>query len=234
MDVVLEYKNITGGIQDVDTKSRIVTGYLSTFGNKDHDNDIIEKGAFQKSINERMNQIFFLNQHNWSQPHGKFATLKEDSKGLYFESNPLPNTSYSNDTLELYAAGIVAEHSHGFVTVKKSMEGNTRIIREVKLFEGSNVTLGANSQTPFMGFKSLTMPELNEQTGRIMKALRNGTFTDETFGLLEIALKQLQLQSYELGKKSLEIEPEPSTQTKIEPIPASEIIKSFTQKLKTS
>lgn len=234
MDVVLEYKNITGGVQDVDTKSRIVTGYLSTFGNKDHDNDIIEKGAFQKSINERMNQIFFLNQHNWSQPHGKFAILKEDSKGLYFESNPLPNTSYSNDTLELYAAGIVAEHSHGFVTVKKSMEGNTRIIREVKLFEGSNVTLGANSQTPFMGFKSLTMPELNEQTGRIMKALRNGTFTDETFGLLEIALKQLQLQSYELGKKSLGIEPEPSTQTKSEPIPASEIIKSFTQKLKTS
>lgn len=231
MDIVLEYKNITGGVKDVDTKSRIVTGYLSTFGNKDHDNDIIEKGAFQKSINERMGQIFFLNQHNWSQPHGKFAVLKEDSKGLYFESNPLPNTSYSNDTLELYAAGIVAEHSHGFLTVKKAMEGDTRIIKEVKLFEGSNVTLGANSQTPFMGFKSLTIGDINDQTSKIMKALRNGTFTDETFGLLEIALKQLQLQSFELGKNSLETkEPEPSTLDSIKPN-TIEIIKSFRETL---
>lgn len=231
MDVVLEYKNITGGVTDVDTSSRRVTGYLSTFGVKDYDNDIVERGAFQKSISERMNSIFFLNQHNWSQPHGKFAVLKEDSKGLYFESNPLPNTSYSNDTLELYATGIVAEHSHGFVTVKKAMEGDTRIIKEVKLFEGSNVTLGANNNTPFLGFKSLSMVEVNDQVGRIIKALRNGTFTDETFGLLEIALKQLQMQSFELGKKALaNDEPlDDDTQGKVEP--QIEIIKSFRNNL---
>jgi len=72
------------------------------------------------------------------------------------------------------------------------------------LYEGSNVTLGANNNTPFTGFKSLTIKEVNDHYKLILKAFRNGTFTDETFGLLEIALKQLQVQSYELGKKSLE------------------------------
>ena len=102
MDGLLEYKSILGGIKDVDSKNKIVTGYLSEFGSKDYDSDIIEKGAFAKSIAERKNDIYFLNQHDWKQPHGKFSVLNEDSKGLYFESNALPNTSYSNDLIELY------------------------------------------------------------------------------------------------------------------------------------
>ena len=95
MNEILSYKSIVGEVKDVDTKKRVITGYLSGFDNKDFDGDIIVKGAFKKSIDERKNDIYFLNQHNWSQPHGKFSMLKEDSKGLYFESEPLIDTSYS-------------------------------------------------------------------------------------------------------------------------------------------
>jgi len=206
MNGLLEFKNIQGGIKDIDSKNRIVTGYLSEFGSKDFDSDIIEKGAFSKSIAERKNDIFFLNQHDWKQPHGKFNVLSEDSKGLYFESMALPNTSYSNDLIELYSLGIVKEHSIGFQTIKGdwSKDGSTRTIKEIKLYEGSNVTLGANPNTPFTGFKSRSIGEINDQVILIMKAIRNGSFTDETFMQLEIALKQLQLESYELGKKALE------------------------------
>lgn len=199
-------KEFGGLVKDVDTKKRVVTGYLSAFGNKDYDNDIIPKGAFTKTLTERKDNIFFLNQHNWKQPHGKFSMLKEDNFGLYFESEPLIDTSYSSDALKLYEAGIVKEHSIGFQVMKteKGSEPNTTMLTELKLYEGSNVTLGANSSTPFTGFKSLTIKEVNDHYKLILKAFRNGTFTDETFGLLEIALKQLQVQSYELGKKSLE------------------------------
>lgn len=219
----LEIKDLTGEVKDIDTTGRRVTGYLSKFGNVDHDNDIIEAGAFKKSVNERFNSIFFLNQHNWKQPHGKFAVLKEDSYGLYFESEKLPDTTYSNDALKLYEAGIVKEHSIGFAVMKSGWQGkeweSTRIIKEVKLFEGSNVTLGANSDTPFLGFKSLEMTDIKDRSNNIVKALRNGTFTDETFGLLEIALKQMQLQAYELGKQSLKDgEPLINTHRGIEPI----------------
>lgn len=223
MKGLIEQKNInTSAVKDVDVKKGIVTGYLSDFDTKDYDGDIIVKGAYTKSITERKSDIFFLNQHNWSQPHGKFNVLQEDSKGLYFESMPLIDTTYSQDTLKLYEAGIIKEHSVGFITIKDEYDSksNARIIKEIKLLEGSNVTLGANPNTPFTGFKSMTMDETNDQVKRIVKMLRNGTLTDETFTLLEIALKQLQKQAYNLGVESLK-DNEPlkdSTQAKsIEP-----------------
>lgn len=231
MNGLLEYKSISGNINDIDVKNRIVTGYLANFGTKDSDDDVIEKGAFAKSIKERKDSIYFLNQHDWSKPHGKFNELKEDNTGLYFESMPLPNTSYSNDLLELYALGIVNEHSIGY-QVTKALQGENwkRTIKEAKLFEGSNVTMGANSKTPFLGFKNRSIGEINDQVGLILKAVKNGSFTDETFMQLEIALKQLQLESYELGKKALE---EPILITQEEPL-AIEQIKSFRQSLITN
>lgn len=235
MDKILSYKSITNGsVKDIDIKKRIVTGYLSAFNNKDHDNDIIVKGAYKKSIDERKDSIVFLNQHKWEQPHGKFTTLVEDSKGLYFESTPfVDGVSYSEDVLKLYDAGIIKEHSVGFNIVKSDFDtkANARVIKEIKLYEGSNVTLGANSNTPFTGMKSMTLKEVNEQYKLILKAFRNGTFTDDTFSLLEIALKQLQMQSYELGKKSLIIdEPKVITQSNNE----ADVIKQYIKNLNKS
>ncbi len=204
MKSLLSFKSNINSLKDVDTQKRVVTGYLSAFDNKDHDNDIIVKGAYSKSISERKKDIFFLNQHNWKQPHGKFAVLQEDSKGLYFESEPLIDTTYSSDLLKLYDAGIVNEHSVGFNVIKSDMDkkSGVRIIKEIKLYEGSNVTLGANSETPFTGFKSLTLKDINDKSQLIYKAIRNGDFTDETFVLLEFALKELQSEAYILGTKS--------------------------------
>ena len=198
MDTILKYKSIFGSIEDIDMKNKIVTGYLSSFGNKDYDDDIIMRGAYKKSITERKNDIYFLNQHDWKQPHGKFNVLEEREKGLYFESTPLIDTSYSMDALKLYQAGIVKEHSVGYQVMKEEYSKNDQanIIKEIKLYEGSNVTLGANSNTPFTGFKSYTLKQVNDQYKQILKAYRNGTFTDETFGLLDIALKQLQAQMF--------------------------------------
>jgi HK97 family phage prohead protease len=219
MDGLFEVKSISAEVKDIDFKKRIVTGYLSNFGNKDHDNDIIEKGAFKKSITERKDQIYFLNQHNWSQPHGKFNVLIEDSKGLYFESEPLIDTTFSSDVLKMYEAGIMKEHSIGFSTVKSDYDKKrgVRTIKEVKLYEGSNVTMGANPETPFMGMKNLTLKEANDQVSKIVKMLRNGTLTDETFSLLEIALKQLQKDTYKLGLKEASLNEPLNDSTQIEP-----------------
>ena len=229
MNKILELKSINAEVKDVDTKKRVVTGYLSNFDNKDYDNDIIVKGAFTKSIKERKNSILFLNQHNWEQPHGFFNELKEDSKGLYFESNPLvKGVSYSDDAIKLYDAGIITQHSIGFTTIKDEYDSKSkaRIIKEVKLYEGSNVTLGANPETPFTGFKSFTPQEANDQVNRIMKMLRNGTLTDESFLTLEIALKQLQKHMYELGKNSLK-EPQDSTQQKSDEPKTNDIVSAI-------
>jgi len=235
MNGLIEYKSMHAEIKDVDTVSKTVTGYFSAFGNKDFDNDIILNGAFSKSIRDRgvngTNEIFYLNQHNWAQPLGKPTTLLEDDKGLYFESK-VTDATFGKDALILYSEGLVKEHSIGFVTMKESWVKPTgqfdeltyREISEVKLYEGSAVTLGANSQTPFTGFKSkgynYNVKENDVMISKIVKLLRNGSLTDETFTQLELALKQLQRYSFELGKESL-LESEPlldSTQKRKEPI----------------
>ena len=217
-----EYKSIVGEVKDLDLNKRIVTGYLSAFGNKDHVGDIIVKGAFTKSLKERKEQIFFLNQHNWDQPHGKFNMLQEDAKGLYFESNPLVETTYSSDLLKLYDAGIINEHSIGYQTMQDEVEGDVRMLKELKLYEGSNVTLGANPETPFMGMKAGTK-RASDQVKRILKMLRSGDVTDDTFSLLEIALKQYETELINLGKKSVE----PSKITHQEPSVDTQIIDAF-------
>ena len=220
-----EKKSIVGEIKDLDLKKRVVMGYLSAFDNKDLTGDVIIKGAFSKSLSERKDQIFFLNQHNWDQPHGKFNLLQEDAKGLYFESMPLVDTTYSSDLLKLYEAGIINEHSIGYTTVKDEVKSDHRLLKELKLYEGSNVTLGANPETPFMGMKAGTK-RASDQVKRILKMLRSGDLTDDTFTLLEIALKQYETELINLGKKSVEpsvdTQPEPSADTQ-----ASEILSNF-------
>jgi uncharacterized protein len=218
MNGILELKN-NGSVKDVDVSQRKVSGYLSSFDNVDSDNDIIVKGAFSKSITERKNKIFFLQQHDWSRPLGKFTTLVEDEKGLYFEAE-IVQTSYGIDQLKLYESGLVNEHSIGFQTIKadKASSG-VRTIKEVKLYEGSAVTLGANSNTPFTGFKS----ELKNQTdtiNKIVMLMKNGDLTDETFSQLEIALKMLQFEAYEIGKNTQKSEPsiEDTHQKNFEPL----------------
>lgn len=222
-------KKTTGAIKDIDIKSRIVTGYLSAFGNVDSDNDIIEKGAFSKSIKERFNDIFYLQQHDWTRPLGKFTKLEEDEKGLYFEGEII-NTSFGEDQLKLYEAGIVKEHSIGFITVKSEKgSNNARIIKEVKLYEGSAVTLGANSNTPFLGFKS-SVNEAKDLYKKILKAHKDGSFTDETHGLFEIALKQFEAQIIE-EYKSTQTNEEPPKSTQeifVEPQIIKSIFANFT------
>ncbi len=206
------HKQFGGVVKDVDTQKRRVTGYLTAYGNVDHDMDIGMKGMFAKTIAERgpagNNSIFFLNQHNWQQPHGKFQELGEDDYGLKFVSEELPNTSYSNDAIKLYEAGIVKEHSYGYSVINSKWDdqiGANRLL-EVKLYEGSNVTLGANPNTPFTGFKSLSVEdqfkEIDNRIASITKMLRHGTVTDDTMLQLEGMLKSLVRLSQELSPVS--------------------------------
>jgi HK97 family phage prohead protease len=193
--------DLKDGIRDIDAKSRIISGYLSQVEVEDKVMDVIDSKAFNMTLAERKNDIFFLNQHDWSQPHGKFASLEVDSYGLKFVSNPLPNTSFSNDTLELIEKGIVTTNSIGYVVTKSINEGNVRRIKELKLYEGSTVTLAANDGAIITGLKSMTFDELKDKEKLFLKAFRSGKFTDDTFTLLELAIKELQMQFYELGKQ---------------------------------
>lgn len=209
-------------IKDVDGKKGIVTGYFSDFNSIDSDGDIIKPGAFQKSISQNGPQsgkprIKHLLNHDSSKPLGVLEVLKEDTKGLYYESR-LGTHSLGVDFIKMVDSGLITEHSIGFQTVKYNQlkpwnewkPGEAaRELTELKLYEGSSLTAwGANMNTPLTGLKTeQKVRKINDRIDILIKSLRNGTFSDETFDLLEIELKQMQQAMIDLTT-----EPEQTTQ----------------------
>ena len=209
-------------IKDVDGKKGIVTGYFSDFNSIDSDGDIIKPGAFQKSISQNGPQsgkprIKHLLNHDSSKPLGVLEVLKEDNKGLYYESR-LGTHSLGVDFIKMVDSGLITEHSIGFQTIKYNQlkpwnewkPGEAaRELTELKLYEGSSLTAwGANMNTPLTGLKTeQKVKKINDRIDVLIKALRDGSFTDETFDLLEIELKQMQQAMIDLTT-----EPEQTTQ----------------------
>jgi uncharacterized protein len=232
------YKNISSGIiEDVDDVKGIVTGYFSAFNNIDSDGDVIVSGAYKKTVGENgpmgRNRIMHLLQHNPLMPLAKPMELIEDAKGLRFVSK-ITETSYGKDAIKLYAEGVFNEHSVGFEIIKSDNKAGYREIREIKLWEGSTVTWGANPNTPIESMKSWDKPKSEEMLSKFCNILRNGDLTDESLIQLEIGLKQLQNHLIELESKSVEIVESVETQFKSEEDPtiAMAIEFEYFQKLK--
>jgi uncharacterized protein len=200
--------SIDGIVKDVDTQSRIVTGYFAKFGNIDSDNDIIRSGAAKKSIQENgpkalKPRIKHLWQHDPTQPLSTPQVLKEDEYGIYFESKIAP-TTLGNDVLTLYQEGVINEHSIGFNVIDAfNNDDNVRVITEIRLWEGSSVTWGANSDTPFVGFKSMEDPNTYMKKLRAIKKILHGeSISDETGYLLEIWLNQMESAHKQLASSA--------------------------------
>jgi len=212
MKHILEYKSVQGNgmIKDVDPKKGIVTGYFSIAGNIDSDGDVIAPGAFKKTLKENYRRIKHLYQHDPFRPlsgttDGRLK-LEEDSKGLYFESL-ISQTSYGRDVIQLYQDGVLDEHSIGFVTLRSSDRIKYRELTELKLFEGSSVTWGANELARVTDVKSMTLENILDRSERTIKSLRDGRYeTDEVWDMLELHLKQLQKIFAEAGTKESKAE----------------------------
>lgn len=209
---MLQFKTLQGAVKDIDTTGRVVTGYFSSFGNVDSDGDVIIRGAFERTLRERgpqgKNKIMHLWQHDPYRPIGKPAVLKEDDKGLYFETY-MPETTLGNDTLKLYEAGIINEHSIGFRVMDSDNKGDYNELKEIMLWEGSSVTWGANEETPATGIKAIFKDEtsLSDEIDRIQKFLRKGDVTDDTFEMLEYKLEQLKLLPTQVEPEPVQAEP---------------------------
>lgn len=235
------YKDISdGAVKDVDTVTGRITGYFSIFGNKDSDGDIIAPGAYKKTLRENgpksaKPRILHLLMHDSNKPLAKPDVLKEDSVGLYFEST-ISHTTYGKDTIQLYQDKVLTEHSIGYQVVKREVDEdkNTQTLLELKLWEGSTVSWGANMDALVSTVKGMnkTGDDILDMLYRKMDAMGvalKGTYTDDTLRQLEIQLKQIQQLIISLMRKA---EPETSTRTLDEPkINADWIIKKLNIKI---
>lgn len=235
-----QVKDISNGIEDMDIRSRNVKTVWAMCGNVDLDNDVIVPEAFTKTIQERgplgKNLIWSLVDHKSSM---KYALGKP--KELYVEGNALIavteiiETEIGEDMLKLYEANLINQHSIGFSTIKSEMDNSTgiRTIKELMLYEGSAVLWAANPETPTLSmYKGIEQAEvqetLNGRLEKLLKAFKHGTFTDETFSLLEIEIKQIQKAISDITTQPAAKAVEPDTNAVV-----FEALKQFNHSLKS-
>lgn len=224
----IENKSYQDMILDVTPETRTVKACWSRIGNVDLDGDIIVAEAFTKTIKERgpkgKNMIWSLVDHKADMAH----TLGKP-KELYIEGDmlvavtDLVETECGEDAIKLYEAGLINQHSIGFSTLKSDVDQKTgiRTITELKLYEGSAVLWGANPETPTLGFKGEfkeTKENLSLRLENLIKAFRGGNFTDDTFALMEIQIKQIQAELLALEVAETITQPAEA----VEPTPAVE------------
>ncbi len=117
-------------------------GYAAIFGEPDTMNEVIEKGAFSKSLREGKTRPI-LWYHDSRQPIG-VAELEEDSKGLKVRGQLNLEVQNAREKHALMKQKAIQGLSFGFKTVKDLWQGAVRILKEVKIYEISPVTFQAH------------------------------------------------------------------------------------------
>ncbi len=171
-----ERKAFSFELESADESTGEFSGYAAVFGNRDSGNDIIERGAFAKTIVEDFHRIKILALHNDSWlPVGKPIELREDDRGLFIRGK-ISDTTLGRDIRTLLKDGVLSELSIGYDAIEFDYDSkqDTRHLREIKLWEVSIVTWAMNDQARIEEVKSLVEDLKTEvKSGKITQARLN-------------------------------------------------------------
>ena len=153
----------------VDEVKGIITGYASTFGNIDSYGDVIEPGAFDKTLVDEFGtgQVKLLLNHNWYEVRDNVAIItdaKVDNYGLFIQAE------YAIDDKEMIEVivprikkGIIDAFSIGFYVRDARYPDEDehseadRFIKDIKMREISIITFGANDKAKITAVKTRLM-----------------------------------------------------------------------------
>ena len=137
-----------------------ISGYASLFGQIDQGGDVVQAGAYSKSLGslEAINtSVKLLWQHDPSQPIGVWDEVYEDNVGLFVKGRLLLETQKGREAAALIQAGAIDGLSIGYRTVKAERDAKgQRHLAELELWEVSVVTfpmlkearVGAKAEEP--------------------------------------------------------------------------------------
>ena len=166
---------------DGQTGELTIKGYASVFGTPDHAqdtynpnsgrwviaSDIMEKGAFSKTLAERKEKVKVCLNHNIYNLVGKLVDAKEDDYGLFCE---IKVSDAESELKTKIRERIYTDFSFGFQIVKADFEEKEdgtyyRHVREVKLYEISIVTFPRHEGAVITDVKS------KQEAGQIIESL---------------------------------------------------------------
>lgn len=175
----MEYKSLPSFVKSVDPETRTIVGVFAVHGNIDSYADISHPGSFRKTIAERGDRVKFLWNHDFlgGPPIAKVLGLREVGRDELPEQvlSRAPNTTggveitrqymksgRAAEVFEAVAEGASDEMSYGYdpITMDFSEVDGTQVrnLREIRLWEVSDVIFGANPATT--GSKLLIPPDV--------------------------------------------------------------------------
>lgn len=177
----MEYKSISFDLkavgEDVAGDEWIIEGYASTY-DLDLGKDMIQKGAFVKTIQQRFfdqrayngkSKIKILWQHDTEDLIGSLLDLREDEKGLYCRIQIFRDPVFvsAQKAYRLAKYGEIDSFSIGYKPITWEdtiLDDGTevRLIKELKLFEISVVTFPMNEKAEFTNVKEEELKSVNE------------------------------------------------------------------------
>jgi HK97 family phage prohead protease len=147
----LRFEGSAGGIE----------GYASAFGGPpDSYGDIIERGAFKRTIGDHKREgtmPAMLWAHDPTKPIGRWTDIREDDFGLYVRGSLNLDTSGGKDAHQHLKHGDATGLSIGFVIPQSGarQDGATTILTDIDLMEVSAVVFPANRRARVSGVKAL-------------------------------------------------------------------------------
>ena len=150
-----------------DSKKGNFTGHASVFGNLDSDKEIIDAGAFTKSLQKTNGVVPILWQHNRTIPIGWNSKGNEDAIGLFVDGDLLMETEYGRHAYAFVEMGRSKGAKVGLSVGFKVPTGGSYIkegirhFKEVDLVEYSIVTFPANEEAGIMSVKGFKSADFN-------------------------------------------------------------------------
>lgn len=142
MPEVISYKALPLSLKREPGQDGVFEGYASVFGVVDQGMDVVERGAFAKTLGTR--KVKMLWQHDTSQPIGVWDEIRENERGLFVKGRLLPEVEKGREAMALLKAGAIDSMSIGYRTMEaEAWTANGRGVRkltEIDLFEISLVT----------------------------------------------------------------------------------------------
>lgn len=128
----------------------VFSGYGSTFGNVDRVGDIVERGAFERTLEtHKKNGTMpaMLIHHDMTRPIGRWIDMKEDEHGLSVEGKLTTGVRDADEAYALLKDGAINSMSIGYKVIREDYDHRTGInhLHEVELHELSLVTIPANA-----------------------------------------------------------------------------------------
>jgi HK97 family phage prohead protease len=129
-------------------------GIASMYGNVDLGGDIVEKGAFTKTMQEKT-IVPILWQHKTDIPLG-IGELEDSDKGLLIRGKLNLEVEKAREAYSLIKQGAVKGLSIGYDVIKEKYEKGVRLLKELRLWEVSLVTFPMNTLSTIVDVKENT------------------------------------------------------------------------------